>query len=135
MQSEDPGTGRIEIWLTTWDLIKARPWFGYGEIRLFNVIDTPVTQPHNALLQVPLAWGFVGATVFFALVGEFLVRLGVAARQGPWQAWPVLFGLVTILLYGQISGALYHAFPLLFTTILAAAAAGLLFRPSTRQGA
>lgn len=135
MQTDNPTTGRIEMWMMTWDLIKARPWLGYGEIRLFKFVDTHATQPHNAVLQILLAWGFVGAVLFLAIVGEFLVRVGFAARRGSWQAWPLVFGLLVILIYGQISGALYHAFPLFFATILSAAGAALLFRPKTHPDA
>ena len=128
-QSADATTGRVDIWLLTWELIKAQPLLGHGEVRLFNVSDTTVTQPHNAILQTLLSWGFVGGAIFFALVLEFVLRLLIGARRAPWQAWPFLFGLLVLLAYGQLSGALYHAYPLLFATILSAGAAALILAP------
>jgi O-antigen ligase len=119
-------TGRAEIWSLCWELIKQRPLFGHGEIRLYNYSDFAVTQPHNFVLQSLLAWGFVGTALILALLGELAIRLLHAARNAPWQARPVLFGVLTIAAYGQISGALYHAFPLLIATVLLAAAAALI---------
>ncbi len=126
IESDRVTTGRVDIWRLCWEMIQHRPVFGHGEIRLFNYSDFEVTQPHNFVLQSLLAWGFVGAGLFFVLLGELALRLLLSARTAPWQAWPVLFGTLTIVAYGQISGALYHAFPLLFATILVAASAAIV---------
>ncbi len=126
IESDSVTTGRVDIWRLCMEMIRQRPVLGHGEIKLFNYSDFKVTQPHNFVLQSLLAWGFVGAGLFFILLGELAIRLLLSARKAPWQAWPVLFGTLTIVAYGQISGALYHAFPLLFATILIAASAALI---------
>lgn len=128
-------TGRFDVWRASWDLIVARPLFGYGEIHLEDVTDFTIAQAHNTILQAFLTWGFVGGTLFLGLIAEFLLRSMMLARTRPWQAWPILFALLSAFAYGMIDGTLHHSFSLFIVTIMVAASGALIFRPKPHPDA
>lgn len=131
---ENVSSGRVAIWQLSWDLIGNHPWFGNGEIRLRNVAETRVTQTHNSILQSLLAWGIVGATIFWLLLGEFILRLLFGLRQMVWHAQPLLFAILTVLAYSLIDATLYYSYPLLLLTLLMSGAAAVWMKMREDNG-
>ncbi len=125
-------TGRTDIWALGWEMFLQRPFFGHGEIRLYQVSDFQVTQFHNVILQSLVTWGAVGGAIFLSLIAEITIRIIAAQPQGAWQMRAILFGLFVILGYSMIDATLYYAFPLVLSALLVSAAAALI-RP--RPGA
>ncbi|MFO0388908.1 MAG: O-antigen ligase family protein [Alphaproteobacteria bacterium] len=69
------GTGRTAIWATVADLISQRPLFGWGYAASNTLIPSATADvgftanhAHNAFLQVALSIGYVGLTLFIAML-------------------------------------------------------------------
>jgi O-antigen ligase len=109
------GNGRMEIWAAAIDAISARPWFGYGEGQAFLALDWPawmsvMPHPHNVVLQVLLAWGFVGAALLAPLIfmlGRIVVRQG---QRDP-RLLPMLAAAIVLAAFSMIDGTLYGIQP------------------------
>jgi len=76
------GSVRQQIWVTSWALIKQRPWFGVGPNNFetayraelpkhyFPPLEWLVAQPHNLYLALWLETGLLGLLTFLALLGR-----------------------------------------------------------------
>jgi O-antigen ligase len=111
------GNGRVEIWAAAVKAIWARPWFGYGEAQAFHALDWPSWigsnvrfQPHNVVLQVLLAWGFVGA-VLLGVLGFMLGRVVIRHGQSDPRMLPVLAAATVLAAFSLIDGTLYNIHP------------------------
>lgn len=111
------GNGREEIWAAAVEAIWARPWFGYGEGQAFHALNWPLWisadvqfQPHNVVLQVLLAWGFVGAALL-AFLGFMLGRVVVRQGQSDPKLVPVLAAAIVLAAFSLIDGTLYNIHP------------------------
>jgi len=109
------GNGRVEIWAAAMDAITARPWFGYGEGQAFLALHWPswmtvMPHPHNVVLQVLLAWGFVGAALL-APLGFMLGRVVVRQGQSDPRLLPVLAAAIVLAAFSMIDGTLYGIHP------------------------
>lgn len=111
------GNGRVEIWSAAVEAIAAQPWFGYGEAQAFHALNWPAWlsadvqfQPHNVVLQVLLAWGFVGAALLGCL-GFILGRVVVRHGQSDPRLLPVLAAAIVLTAFSLIDGALYNIHP------------------------
>jgi exopolysaccharide production protein ExoQ len=111
-------TGRTDIWRYSWDMIQLRPWQGYGLNAFWHglqgpsayvelALTVPVAYAHNGYLDMWLAIGLIGISVFF--VGLF----SAAAKALVWLRktntvegfWPLLF-LTYILLSNVAEGSI-----------------------------
>lgn len=117
-------SGRMKIWKASIELISERPWFGYGEIPIRELIGGKPYQLHNSVLQVAFSWGIIGSLVFWSLVAWLLLP-HVFGRKGNQATAPVLFALLSLLAYSLIDGTLYHVYPVMLTVLLAAVLAAL----------
>jgi len=126
-------SGRIDMWIGTWELIQKRPLFGYGEVRLSSITDYAGLQPHNFILQVMLHWGIVGGLIVLALLAEVVLRILLLARKAPWQVWPCMLGVLTMLAYSMVDAALYHSYAILMSTVMLAAGAAIVMRPERSE--
>lgn len=104
-------TGRTDLWPFVVDMIWRRPWFGYGyesfwlkELDLRTAVDEGAgwraQHSHNGFLEVGLAMGLVGLTVYTAvLVRGFARALQWMRRQETIIGqWPLIC-LCFLLLY------------------------------------
>ena len=78
-------SGRTDIWAGAVELIKAKPWFGYGWDAVFfdwnspaRIIwlkfNTPIYHSHNGLLEVTLNGGLVAAFLALAVLIRLVIR-------------------------------------------------------------
>lgn len=103
-------TGRTDLWMSVLEMIKQRPWLGYGYQAFWNGLDGPsavvwraeawrVPDAHNGFLDLLLQLGIVGMVVF--LVGYFANIVGSIIRlrrmAGSEFIWPVPFLIFMIL--------------------------------------
>ncbi|GEO16340.1 O-antigen ligase family protein [Microvirga aerophila] len=98
---------RIKVWELALDAISERPLFGYGEGQLAAVTPRPEHEPHNALVQLLLAWGVVGTGCVLVLAFQFargIVR-GVRALGGEWL--PPLLAMMVLVAYSVHDGTLF----------------------------
>lgn len=83
------GSGRTYIWRKTWELIKERPFFGYGLGSLELYVDNNdlqkvaglwyensiITKPHSYYLSIAYGIGIPGLLLFLALVFYHVVDM------------------------------------------------------------
>ena len=106
---EDPSlTGRTDIWKYVWDMIQQRPWLGYGYEGFWHNLEGAsayvnfsfgpfgpqgVPHSHNGFLEILLATGFVGLSVF--LIGfaiNFVKAIALIRTYRDMEAlWPLLY--------------------------------------------
>lgn len=107
---------RLQIWTYTGDLIRERPWFGYGldasrplngEAEVFargslHLVEALPLHPHNATLHIWLETGAVGATllagVLVALGGRIAAAQQLSRLQAVGVAWVVVV-YVTLIVF------------------------------------
>lgn len=70
------GSGRFRLWVKAIELIRARPWFGYGPDQTVLAISSTVThvRPHNEIIQHALYLGIPAALLYLASLIWLLVR-------------------------------------------------------------
>jgi exopolysaccharide production protein ExoQ len=72
-------TGRTDIWILTWHVIKAQFWLGYGysafwsnpygpATLIWDPLNWRVPNSHNGILELWLALGLVGVVLFAAFI-------------------------------------------------------------------
>jgi len=97
-------TGRTNIWLSALDVIKAKPWLGYGyeafwhgmegpSAYIWREVMWPAPDAHNGYIELTLHLGIIGLTLF--LVGYLIniVRSCMTVRQtsGSEFVWPLTY--------------------------------------------
>jgi exopolysaccharide production protein ExoQ len=104
-------TGRTDLWQYVIEMIRRRPWLGYG-YETFWLWQLPWRLPvdegagwtapnaHNGFLEVGLALGLVGLLVFVAGLTRGLARAvkHLQSQPGPLSLWPLVY-LCFVLLY------------------------------------
>lgn len=107
-------TGRTEIWSYVWDKIMERPWLGYGYKGFWHNLDGAssyvnlafgpygtggIPHSHNGFLEILLATGFLGLSIFF--IGFFInlfKSIALIRKNGDLIAlWPLLYLIYTII--------------------------------------
>lgn len=96
-------TGRTELWPVLIEMIRRRPWLGYGYSAFWSGDDGGLgiswqpTQAHNGLLEVALSLGVVGLVLFVIVCVRGVTRSLLFLRQRGTAAsfWPLMyFGFV-----------------------------------------
>lgn len=126
--TSDVSSGRLAIWAESVQAIVAHPWIGIGEgamKRQFVSAFGTYPQPHNVVLQAPLAWGLPAGGAFLAAIALPLVRTGRRLACAGSVGSPALAaGTAALALagYALIDGTLYHPRPTILFLIFAAIA-------------
>ncbi|MBR3933982.1 MAG: O-antigen ligase family protein [Clostridia bacterium] len=71
LEEEHAGSGRLEMWLATVDMIKEKPIFGYGPDNLKSAYverEAKLDRAHNEPLEKAVASGIPSALVYYAAV-------------------------------------------------------------------
>lgn len=101
-------TGRTRIWQYVWDMIQQRPWLGYGYQGFWHNLEgasayvnlafgpfssSGIPSSHNGFLEILLATGFVGLSVFFIGFVINFVKAIVLIRisSNVENLWPLLY--------------------------------------------
>lgn len=102
----DEGSGRIEIWQQTIDLIKnSSPVsfiFGHGFNRV--IYDLPLkVSAHNDLLEVLYDYGIVGTALYVAVIGKVFAGYKTVKQRKPHVAAPYAASLALFLCLSAVS--------------------------------
>lgn len=113
----DIRSDRLAIWKESLEAIVASPLYGIGEAQMkHHLVSAARTypQPHNLILQAPLAWGIPAGLAFLTAVALPLVRAVRRLRgQATLQA-PATAGLAVALAMTAnafVDGTLFHPRP------------------------
>ncbi|MGF1541075.1 MAG: O-antigen ligase family protein [Pleurocapsa sp.] len=125
-------SSRTLIWDLVWDKIQERPLFGYGLSAFWNDLNGPssyiilamgvtVAYAHNGFLDLCLALGFVGLSIFLAAYFSAVIKSLAWLRYSktPEGLWPLLF-LSYLLLSNMSEGTIHtmdNGFWAIFTAI------------------
>lgn len=103
-------TGRTTLWLSIIDVIKERPWLGYGYQAFWSGLDGPsapviraegwlAPDAHNGFLDLILQLGFVGLFVFLCgyIFNFFYYLKCLRNTSGIEFIWPLPFLIFMIL--------------------------------------
>ncbi len=103
-------SGRAPLWAALWEMINRRPWLGYGyegfwqgrsseSSLVWQVIGWSAPHAHNGILELLLAIGWVGTTLFLISLGVNLFRTFQLIRLNTSveTIYPLLFLLYFIL--------------------------------------
>jgi O-antigen ligase len=124
----DVSSGRLAIWTESAQAIAAHPWFGIGEGAMKKQFASAFglyAQPHNVVLQAPLAWGLPAGAAFLVAVSAPLVA---AARRLAGRAAvksPAAAGAAAALVlagHALVDGTLHHPRPTVLFLVMAAVA-------------
>ena len=116
-------TGRLGLWLTSWDSVKDHLLFGLGPQgywfmpnRVFGI------QPHSFLVQFLVEWGLVGGLLFLGLLlygfwRGFLEH--VVRARGGLDIASLSAGtmIVALTVHGLVDGTYYHPQPSLYLAL------------------
>jgi O-antigen ligase len=103
---------RLEIWNTSFDMIKDRPLFGHGintYMRVFTVYRGGMTSPtyaHNCYIQLMAEVGAAGLLVFLALLGKFFTSGYQMLNKSSYDE----LKLCSVGLMGGVVAFLVHSF-------------------------
>ena len=147
-------SGRTDIWAASLDTIRQRPLLGYGTGRVWQDRFDPLTadlhrrigfraaHAHNGVLDVLLAVGIIGLTLYFVVLLS-TIRLAIRSLRtagAPYGRWAV-YSISAIMIMG-LSEPLFEGAALGFLAILWTVLAGftnaerrLRLAPSTRAAA
>lgn len=117
------GTGRLGLWLTSWESVKDHLLFGLGPQgyllmpnRIFGI------QPHSFLVQFLVEWGLVGGLLFSALLvyafyRGFLTHIVQAKGDVDIAALSAGTMIVALTVHGLVDGTYYHPQPSLYLAL------------------
>jgi exopolysaccharide production protein ExoQ len=105
-------TGRTSLWSSLLEMIKLRPWFGYGyegfwqsygEKWSVSYTGWQASHAHNGFLELGLALGLFGLLLFaLGFIAAFLRAVSLAQTTEAQQTlWPLLY--LTFLMLSNVS--------------------------------
>ncbi|WP_248747506.1 O-antigen ligase family protein [Pseudomonas sp. MWU12-2037] len=65
-------SGRGPLWQQAWDMIRERPWLGFGPMHFADIHNPIAAHPHQAILQWASEWGIPSTLLVMGLVGRGL---------------------------------------------------------------
>jgi O-antigen ligase len=116
---EQISAGRVKHWLHAIELIRENAFSGMGTgLYRFSDAHTPVSHPHNFVLQFAVDWGIPGAlSAIFLLAGFFLKGLlQHVLMKDDVSVFSLCCGAVLLSLFAlaMIDGTLYHTQPVFY---------------------
>lgn len=109
-------TGRDRIWAISFERMRGMPWYGYGQGSLGALKISPelLSQfgvgvvfgtAHNSYIEAILTYGWVGAAVFFSIVGRQLVKVTSTLLSGKKADNKLCFVLVLTCAVGGVTAS------------------------------
>ena len=126
-------TGRTVMWRKNWHDILERSLVGYGEGQMISVSrHANAIQPHNVLMQVLLAWGFIGLICILSLTLPLAWRTITIVRKSPGELAAPFVAMASLAAYSLFDGTFFHVLPLaLFAAFLGITLAPLSAREAS----
>lgn len=110
-------TGRTHLWQAVWEMIRQKPWLGYGQgafwlnwngpsSDIWNRFDWKPPDAHNFYLDLWLQLGLVGLAAFaFSLFTSLFKALALARKKDGLDGMLPLLLLAAMLMYGITDSA------------------------------
>ncbi len=113
-----PVTARLQIWIHTWHMVKAHPWFGLGVDGFYHqaaasfpgstAVSPDISHAHNVWLEALSRWGVAGWIWMAGLaVGIGWRRTVPTNRQSRWLMAGAAGALLAGLAHAQVD-AFWH---------------------------
>ena len=99
IEEEHAGSGRLEMWLATVDMIKERPILGYGPDNLkahYVERDVTLDRAHNEPLERAVATGVPSALIYYAAI---ILAIIVYFRSKKWYDTTYFASFITVVGY------------------------------------
>lgn len=113
-------TNRIELWETSWNFIKEKPFFGYGAESFILNSDTVYRHPHNFIVQWLFDYGIIGLILFlsFIIYINKTSYVNIKNELSTNNLFSIAI-LVSIISNAFISGTLYYSPPFFIICVVA----------------
>ncbi|AEX22966.1 MULTISPECIES: O-antigen ligase family protein [unclassified Vibrio] len=113
-------TNRIELWETSWNFIKEKPFFGYGAESFILNSDTVYRHPHNFIVQWLFDYGIIGLILFlsFIIYINKTSYINIKNELSTNNLFSIAI-LVSIISNAFISGTLYYSPPFFILCVVA----------------
>lgn len=113
-------TNRIELWETSWNFIKEKPFFGYGAESFILNSDTVYRHPHNFIVQWLFDYGIIGLILFlsFIIYINKTSYINIKNDLSTNNLFSIAI-LVSIISNAFISGTLYYSPPFFILCVVA----------------
>ncbi len=109
-------TGRNVIWANSLEMISERPILGWGYVSgsrfgLSNSYLLAAAHSHNALLEIMISLGLVGAVLLFTVVGmTYFGMIRILRRPGTGDVRPIACELMCVLVFLSVIGLFTPSF-------------------------
>nr|WP_246356480.1 O-antigen ligase family protein [Pseudomonas gingeri] len=97
-------SARDVLWQQAWDMIRERPWLGFGPMHFADIHNPIAAHPHQAILQWASEWGVPSTLLVMWLVGRGLWATFRLIRERADSSDPV--DLLRVCLFASLIGAL-----------------------------
>ncbi|NWD75661.1 O-antigen ligase family protein [Pseudomonas gingeri] len=97
-------SSRGPLWQQAWDMIRERPWLGFGPMHFADIHNPIAAHPHQAILQWASEWGVPSALLVMVLVGRGLWATLCLIRERSISEDPT--DLLRLCLFASLIGAL-----------------------------
>ncbi|WP_397457936.1 O-antigen ligase family protein [Pseudomonas asplenii] len=97
-------SNRGPLWQQAWDMIRERPWLGFGPMHFADIHNPIAAHPHQAILQWACEWGIPSTLLVMWLVGRGLWATFRLVRERADSNDPV--DLLRVCLFASLIGAL-----------------------------
>jgi len=97
-------SNRGPLWQQAWDMIRERPWLGFGPMHFADIHNPIAAHPHQAILQWASEWGVPSALLVMGLVGRGLWATFSLIRERSTSDDPT--DLLRLCLFASLIGAL-----------------------------
>lgn len=124
---DDASSGRLQIWLATFDSICERPILGWGlgQYLKFNPLgEGALAHPHNSILQMTFVAGISGI-IFSLLIAVPMMFSRFNFSNSPSARFHLAM-LFALMVYSLYDGILFYNFPI---TIFTLTVIGVLKKP------
>lgn len=118
-------SGRAGLWHAALEAWVSRPWFGYGEGQVQDILATGTAlqlhHPHNMILQLLLQWGLIGTLLMLALMALAWWRILGKVRASGGALAPAFVALNMLLAAALYDGVFFFTYPMMMLALLAGA--------------
>lgn len=115
---DDASSGRLQIWLATFDRICERPLLGWGlgQYLKFNPLgEGTLAHPHNSILQLSFVAG-VSGVLFSLLIALPIMFSKFDFGKSPTKRFHLAL-LGTLIIYSLYDGIFFYIFPVTIFTL------------------
>lgn len=100
-------SARDVLWHQALEMIKEKPWLGYGPMHFADLHNAVAAHPHQVILQWACEWGIPSMLLMIVIVGRGLFATFTLIRQKIYSSHPV--DVLRICLFASLTAALVQS--------------------------